>query len=84
MRVKLTLIARIVAACCRHAWAVSVVGLALGVFALVYGAQHFAMNTDSSKLIAPDLPWRQAEATFDATFLQQSCLTCRNEVVQRL
>ena len=51
MPVKLTLIARIVAGCCRHAWAVSVVGLALGVFALVYGAQHFAMNTDSSKLI---------------------------------
>jgi hopanoid biosynthesis associated RND transporter like protein HpnN len=72
--VKLTLIARIVAACCRHAWAVSAVGLALGVFALVYSAQHFAMNTDSSKLISPDLPWRQAEAAYDAAFPQQNDL----------
>ena len=38
--------------------------------ASVYAARHFAINTDVTRLISPDLPWRQRELTFNATFPQ--------------
>jgi hypothetical protein len=36
----------------------------------VYTAKHFAINTDITRLISPDLPWRQRELIFNATFPQ--------------
>lgn len=74
MTLERTPIARVVAACCRHAWAVAVTGVLLGMLTLVYSVQHFAMNTDSSKLLSPDLPWRQNEAAFDKAFPQRDDL----------
>jgi hopanoid biosynthesis associated RND transporter like protein HpnN len=42
----------------------------LAGFAFIYVADHIAIDTDSTKLISPDLPWRQREARFDADFPQ--------------
>ncbi len=39
-----------------------------------YTALNFAMNTDSSTLISPDLPWRKTMARFDALFPQRNNL----------
>jgi hypothetical protein len=33
-----------------------------------YAAQHFVVNTDISKLIATDLPWRQQQRAFEQAF----------------
>lgn len=54
--------------CWRHAW--GVVGLAvLATIGLgFYAATHLALDTDESKLIAGNLPFRQAEAAIDAAF----------------
>ena len=63
-----TLIRRIVGACARHAWLVIGVAFALCAGAFAYSAMHIAMDTDSTKLISNDLPWRQREIVFDAAF----------------
>ena len=39
-----------------------------------FTSAHFAMNTDSEKLISADVGWRQREIQFDALFPQQSNL----------
>jgi hopanoid biosynthesis associated RND transporter like protein HpnN len=36
----------------------------------VYAATHFNIDTDTNKLISPDLPWRQREAEFEKAFPQ--------------
>src|SRR5207342_1885128 len=40
----------------------------------LYTAQHFRMDTDSTKLISPELDWRKREARFDALFPQRNNL----------
>ena len=64
------LVSRIVALCCRRAGSVLILAVALAGFAFIYVADHIAIDTDSTKLISPDLPWRQLEARFDADFPQ--------------
>src|SRR5437660_12250232 len=63
-----TLLSRIVGACARHAWLVIGVAVVLCAGAFAYSATHIAMDTDSTKLISNDLPWRQREIVFDAAF----------------
>ncbi|HWZ71519.1 MAG TPA: MMPL family transporter [Casimicrobiaceae bacterium] len=63
-----------VAACARHPWLVIVVAGALGASAFTYDAGHIAIDTDSAKLIAEDLPWRKRERAFDAAFPQRADL----------
>ena len=46
--------------CCSLARAGGPVGL--------YTSQHFALNTDISKLISPDLDWRKREIAFEKAF----------------
>jgi len=65
---------RIVAFCCRHALAVVVAGILAAVAGAAYTAANFAMNTDSSTLISPNLPWRKTMARFDALFPQRNNL----------
>jgi hypothetical protein len=67
-------IVRAVELSCRWAVAVALVAAILAGAALVYTATHFAIDTDSTKLISPDLPWRKREQTFDAAFPQRSNL----------
>jgi len=64
----------IVALCCRHARVVVAAFILAALGAGAYTAQHFKMDTDSEKLISPDLDWRKREARFDKLFPQQSNL----------
>lgn len=64
----------IVGRCCRHARAVVACLVLAGAAAGFYTAQHFRIDTDSEKLISPDLGWRKREARFDAEFPQQNNL----------
>jgi len=54
--------------CWRHAWGVVGLALVATVGLGVYAATHLSLDTDESKLIAGDLPFRHAEATIDAAF----------------
>ena len=56
--------------CTRRPWWVIAVSVLLAAGASVYSVRHFAINTDVTRLISPDLPWRQRELTFNATFPQ--------------
>src|SRR5260221_2639492 len=38
----------------------------------VYVVRHFAVNTDVSRLLSPDLPWRQREIAYRKAFPQQA------------
>ena len=61
-------IARLVGACERHAIAVVSAAALLAAAALGYTATHFAIDTDTAKLIDEDVPWRKREAAFAASF----------------
>jgi uncharacterized protein len=56
--------------CRQHAWAVVLVGAALAVFALGYAAGHLSLSSETDRLFATDLPWRQRAAAFKAEFPQ--------------
>ena len=70
----MSIVERIVAFCCRHYRAVALAGALAAVGSFAYTVDHFAMNTDSSQLISPDLPWRKTTARFDALFPQRNNL----------
>ena len=71
---KTSVVGRIVAWSCDRALVVTVAAADLGFMALVYTVGHFAMTTDTAKLISPKLEWRINEARFDAAFPQQNDL----------
>ncbi len=54
--------------CARRAPLVAALGAILGAAALAYAGSHFAMTTDTDKLISKALPWRQRETAFNALF----------------
>lgn len=66
--------ARVVGACCRHAWLIAIGAVLLGMGAGLFTAQNFAINSDTAELISPDLPWRQRQIAFDKQFPQQDNL----------
>ena len=59
----------------RRAGLVIVAGLALAVLATIAAATWLGVDTDTNRLISPDLPWRQREAAFDKAFPQFVDLT---------
>ncbi|PTD20473.1 MMPL family transporter [Sphingomonas fennica] len=63
-------VARAVDAACRRPMAVLVAALLLALAAGAYAATHFAMTTDSTALISPDVGWRVNERRLDAAFPQ--------------
>ena len=67
-------IERIVAFCCRWPALVTLVAVILTVAAGAFTSAHFAMNTDSQKLISAEVGWRKREIQFDKLFPQQSNL----------
>ncbi|HEX4301216.1 MAG TPA: MMPL family transporter [Rhizomicrobium sp.] len=71
----MTIVERIVAACCRAPGLVAALFVAAGVAAGAYTALNFNMDTDSTKLISPKVQWRQREIHFDSLFPQQVNLT---------
>ena len=68
------LIVGLVRASCRFAWLVILAGIVLTGLAVEYTRNNFAINTDSSQLIASKLPWRQRELAFDKAFPQRADL----------
>ncbi len=65
------LIARVVGSCARRPWPVLVAAALLSAIACFYAARHIAIDTDTAKLIAPDLPWRKREIDFAKAFPQR-------------
>lgn len=63
-------ISSLVEACCRRAAIVTLAAILLAAAALFYVVEHFDINTNSTDLIAADVPWRVQEAAFDAAFPQ--------------
>ncbi|NIX78242.1 MMPL family transporter [Microvirga terricola] len=59
---------RVVQACIRHALLTLIIALLVCAVAASYAVARFAINTDSSTLISPDVTWRQHEAAFNAAF----------------
>src|SRR6185503_13234097 len=57
-------IARVVAFSTRHVWAVILASAVLAAAGGTYTAYHFRINADVTKLISPDLPWRQREVAY--------------------
>jgi hopanoid biosynthesis associated RND transporter like protein HpnN len=54
--------------CAGRPWPVIVVGVVLAAISASYVAGRFEINTDISKLISDDLPWRQRELAFFKAF----------------
>src|SRR5580704_6170945 len=54
--------------CTRFAYGTIAFALLIAGLAAYYTASHFAINTDITKLIARDIPWRQREIDFDKLF----------------
>ena len=69
-----TIVARVVAACCRHAKLVLLLAVLASALSAFYSVTHFAINTDANKLLSTDLPWRQREAEFNKAFPQNTNL----------
>ena len=66
-----TAIVNIAKTCCRHAGVTAFIALLATFGAIAYTFENFAINTDTSQLISPELPWRQRELQLDAAFPQQ-------------
>ncbi|HEX4371271.1 MAG TPA: MMPL family transporter [Rhizomicrobium sp.] len=67
-------IERIVTFSCRWKGLMILASLLLALGAGFYTATHFAMNTNSGKLISADVGWRKRQDSFDRLFPQQSDL----------
>ena len=63
-------IADVVEFCTRHIWPVILISALLTAAGGTYAARHFSINADVTKLIAPDLPWRQRELAYEKVFTQ--------------
>ena len=63
-------LARLIALACRRPWATLGLALVLTVAALLFAGTRFAMTTDATALISPDVPWRLNERKMDAAFPQ--------------
>jgi hopanoid biosynthesis associated RND transporter like protein HpnN len=61
-------VVQLVGACIRFPKTTVLIGLVLAVLAGAYTARHFAINTDISQMIDPDLDWRQREIGYDKAF----------------
>ncbi|MGB6350927.1 MAG: MMPL family transporter [Pseudolabrys sp.] len=55
----------------RNAWLVILGFLLVAVFSAGYLTRHFAITTDSNKLLSSSLPWRQQEIRLDRAFPQR-------------
>jgi hopanoid biosynthesis associated RND transporter like protein HpnN len=67
-----TVLARIVGFCARFPALIVVSALLVALGSGLYVARHFAVNTDVSRLLSPDLPWRQREIAYRSAFPQQT------------
>src|SRR6266852_2824315 len=63
-------VVRLVQVSTRAARLVVAIGLLGGILLGTYAATHLNVDTDTNKLISPELPWRKREAEFDRAFPQ--------------
>ena len=75
MSIRPSLIGRVVATSTRHPLIVLLLAVVLTAAALLYTAQHFALNANTTDLISTKLKWRQQELAFEAAFPQFNNLT---------
>ncbi len=64
--------AAIVDFCIRHTWLIVLASVLILAGSTVYVVRHFAINTDVSTLLSPNLPWRQRELAYQAAFPEQA------------
>ncbi len=57
-----------------HAWLVILAFMLVAIFSAFYLARHFAITTDSKKLLSSSLPWREQEIMLDKAFPQSTNL----------
>jgi hopanoid biosynthesis associated RND transporter like protein HpnN len=69
------ILVRTIDLCTRYCWAVVVIALLISTAATIYAAHNFRITTDISRILAPDLGWRQRERAFETAFPQ------RNEII---
>src|SRR4051812_47518763 len=65
------IIVAVVNVCTRHPWPVLALGLVVAALATAYTVRNFAINSDVSKLISPEVPFRQREIAFEKYFPQR-------------
>lgn len=65
------LIVGIVRLCAAYPWPVILMSIALAAGSGYYAATHFALNTDITKLLSKDLPWRKHEIDYAKVFPAQ-------------
>ena len=70
-RVTIAAITRAVNISSRYAWPVIVGFLLVTIVSAGYLVRHFAITTDSNKLLSSSLPWRQQEIMLDRAFPQR-------------
>jgi uncharacterized protein len=63
-----TVIKGLIDFCTRWPWLAVIVAVAVAGWASFYTVRHFAINTDISRLISTDIPWRQREIAFRKAF----------------
>jgi hopanoid biosynthesis associated RND transporter like protein HpnN len=73
-RSNISIVERIVAVCTSLPTLTVALLLALAAASAVYTGGHFAMDTDSTKLISPQVDWRKREIHYDSLFPQQANL----------
>ena len=69
-----SIIERIVALCVRWPWTVLVLALGLTALSGYVAVDRFTINTDTARLISPDIPWRRNETALDKAFPQRTDL----------
>src|SRR4029077_11386076 len=70
-RVTIAAITRAVHISSRYSWPVIVAFLLVTIVSVGYLVRHFAITTDSNKLLSSSLPWRQQEIMLDRAFPQR-------------
>jgi predicted RND superfamily exporter protein len=54
--------------CTKFAYVTIALALLIAGFAVYYTGEHFAINTDITKVFSNDIPWTQREGEFDKLF----------------
>lgn len=63
-------IARIVRSCVHNASVVTGIALLTVLLGAAYAGTHFRMNTDTTRMVSPELDWRKRQAAFQKLFPQ--------------
>jgi len=65
-----SLLARLVAVCCKRAWLTVLLGVLLAALSAGVTVTRLGVSTDTDKLFADSLPWRKRDMAYNAAFPQ--------------